>query len=113
MPKSETITSDKPRQKLLKFGWSADEIQIVSENIVAVKLTCRNSSTTLIRCCEMFQQSARQCFIGDASFDQSHAAFDLAIASFSGQRFTLRNGILLIREDPRVVGDGVIGTPGS
>ena len=61
MPKRKPITSDKPRRKLLKSGWSADEIQIVSENIVAVKLTCRNSSTTLfsvVKCSNNLRDSA-------------------------------------------------------
>jgi hypothetical protein len=30
-----------------------------------------------------------------------HAALDAAIANYPGQRFTLRNGILVIRQHPK------------
>jgi hypothetical protein len=35
-----------------------------------------------------------------ASVAVSHAAMDAAIANYPEQRFTLRNGILVIRQNP-------------
>jgi hypothetical protein len=46
-------------------------------------------------------QHIRWVIAASASVAVGHAALDAAIASYPGQRFTLRNGILVIRETNR------------
>jgi len=43
-------------------------------------------------------QHIRWVVSASSSVVMAHAAFDVAVASFPAQRFTLRNGILVIRE---------------
>ena len=53
---------------------------------------------------EMWDQSdqhVRWVISASASVAIGHAALDAAIANYPGQRFTLRNGILVIRQHPR------------
>jgi hypothetical protein len=49
---------------------------------------------------EMWDQS-RWVIAASASVAIGHAAMDAAIANYPEQRFTLRNGILVIRQHPR------------
>jgi hypothetical protein len=46
-------------------------------------------------------QHVRWVIAASASVAVGHAAMDAAIASYPDQRFTLRNGILVIRQHPR------------
>jgi hypothetical protein len=53
---------------------------------------------------EMWDQSdqhIRWVIAASASVAVGHAAMDAAIANYPDQRFTLRNGILVIRQHPR------------
>ena len=53
---------------------------------------------------EMWDQSdqhTRWVIAASASVAVGHAAMDAAIANYPDQRFTLRNGILVIRQHPR------------
>jgi hypothetical protein len=53
---------------------------------------------------EMWDQSdqhIRWVIAASASVAIGHAAMDAAIANYPDQRFTLRNGILVIRQHPR------------
>src|SRR4029079_4697011 len=53
---------------------------------------------------EMWEQSdqrARWMIAASASVAIGHAAMDAAIANYPDQRFTLRNGILVVRQHPR------------
>jgi hypothetical protein len=53
---------------------------------------------------EMWDQSeqhVRWVIAASASVAIGHAALDAAIANYPGQRFTLRNGIVVIRQHPR------------
>ena len=53
---------------------------------------------------EMWDQSdqhVRWVIAASASVAVGHAAMDAAIANYPDQRFTLRNGILVIRQHPR------------
>jgi hypothetical protein len=45
-------------------------------------------------------QHARWVISASASVAVAHAAMDAAIANYGGQRFTLKNGILVIRQHP-------------
>jgi hypothetical protein len=47
------------------------------------------------------EQHVRWVIAASASVAIGHAAMDAAIANYPGQRFTLRNGILVIRQYPR------------
>ena len=49
---------------------------------------------------EMWDQSLRWVIAASASIAIGHAAMDAAIANYPDQRFTLRNGILVIRQHP-------------
>jgi hypothetical protein len=54
---------------------------------------------------EMWDQSdqhVRWVISASASVAIGHAALDAAIANYPDQRFTLRNGILVIRQHPRL-----------
>ena len=54
---------------------------------------------------EMWDQSdqhIRWVVAASASVAVGHAAMDAAIANYPEQRFTLRNGILVIRQHPRI-----------
>ncbi len=46
-------------------------------------------------------QHVRWMMAASASVAIGHAAMDAAIANYPDQRFTLRNGILVIRQHPR------------
>lgn len=48
---------------------------------------------------DQFDQHIRWVIAASASVAVGHAALDAAIANYPGQRFTLRNGALVIRED--------------
>ena len=53
---------------------------------------------------EMWEQSdqrVRWMIAASASVAIGHAAMDAAIANYPDQRFTLRNGILVVRQHPR------------
>jgi hypothetical protein len=47
------------------------------------------------------EQHIRWVIATSASVAVGHAALDAAIANYPDQRFTLRNGILVIRQYPR------------
>lgn len=47
------------------------------------------------------EQHIRWVIAASASVAVGHAALDAAIANYPGQSFTLRNGILVIRQHPR------------
>jgi hypothetical protein len=49
-------------------------------------------------------QHIRWVMAASSSVAIGHAALDVAIANYPGQRFTLRNGILVIREHGPVLG---------
>ena len=48
------------------------------------------------------EQHVRWVIAASSSVAVGHAALDAAIANYPGQRFTLRNGILVIRQHPRL-----------
>lgn len=50
-------------------------------------------------------QHVRWVIAAASSVAVGHAALDAAIANFPGQRFTLRNGMLIIREHPGDLGN--------
>lgn len=49
-------------------------------------------------------QHVRWVVAASSSVSIAHAAFDAAIANYPGERFSLRQGIMLIREHPRDAG---------
>jgi len=54
---------------------------------------------------ERLDQHVRWVIAASSSIAIGHAALDAAIANFPGQRFTLRNGILVIREHAPELGN--------
>ena len=55
-----------------------------------------------VEMCDQSDQHVRWMISASASVAIGHAALDAAIANYPGQRFTLRNGILIIRQHPRL-----------
>src|SRR6202042_202965 len=65
---------------------------------------------------EMWDQSdqhIRWVIAASASVSVGHAAMDAAIANYPDQRFTLRNGILVIRQHPRTQRCAVLSSLGT
>ena len=70
--------------------------ELANPNLHDIPRTCPSASS-----CGIKATSIRWVVSASSSVALAHAALDAAIANYPDQRFTLRNGILVIRKHPK------------